>query len=84
MLPVHEEKVSYTLDTIMRQYRAAKWFNQVKQLSKEVNPFITAILKSEGVPLDLKYIPIVESKFDVLATSCAGAQLTTRQGLLLF
>ena len=36
-------------------------------------PLFEEALEAEGVPLELKYLPVVESAFDPMATSHVGA-----------
>ncbi len=56
------------------QGRLREWFNAGLQRGSQYLPMIQDVFRSEGVPLDLAYIPLIESAFKPTALSRAKAK----------
>lgn len=73
-VPAEDSRVLLTLDRFIKVYRRQQWMDSTMRLAIEVYPVLTKILAEEGIPEDFKYLPVVESLFDVFAVSPAGAR----------
>ena len=70
-IPLNGQVLAY-LDLFRGSLR--DWFQEALQRSTPHLPMIERALRAEGLPLDLAYIPIVESAFEPEAVSKAGAK----------
>jgi membrane-bound lytic murein transglycosylase D len=56
------------------QGRLREWFNAGLQRGSQYLPMIQDVFRAEGVPLDLAYVPLIESAFKPTALSRAKAK----------
>jgi membrane-bound lytic murein transglycosylase D len=56
------------------QGRLREWFNAGLQRGSQYLPMIQNVFRSEGLPLDLAYVPLIESAFKPTALSRAKAR----------
>jgi membrane-bound lytic murein transglycosylase D len=56
------------------QGRLREWFNAGLQRGSQYLPMIQTVFRSEGLPLDLAYVPLIESAFKPTALSRAKAR----------
>jgi membrane-bound lytic murein transglycosylase D len=68
---VYNDKVKAYIDLYAVRYR--KYSQIIMGLTEIYTPMFEQILDKHGVPLELKYLPIVESAMNPLAKSPAGA-----------
>lgn len=70
-IPLNPRVLSY-IDLF--QGRLRDWFQTSLQRGSAYLPMIQGVLRAEGLPLDLAYVPIVESAFNTNALSRAKAK----------
>ena len=72
--PVHLP-YNYIVRNFINQYLTGRWspLRNVLALSKYYFPIIEEELHSAGLPLELRYLPIIESNLSIRATSRMGA-----------
>ncbi|HEY7448161.1 MAG TPA: LysM peptidoglycan-binding domain-containing protein [Vicinamibacterales bacterium] len=75
-----EHDIPIPLNTKVLQYvelfqgRLREWFNAGLQRGSQYLPMIQEVFRAEGVPLDLAYVPLIESAFKPTALSRAKAR----------
>lgn len=73
-VPLHEEAVARRLvSALVRNTNQAQALMQIRQRSAEFFPIIEPILERHQIPLDFKYLPLVESALRGFAVSRKGA-----------
>ena len=70
-IPLNPKVVSYVE---LFQGRLRDWFAASLQRGTRYLPMIQEVFKAEGVPLDLAFVPLVESAFKANALSRARAK----------
>ena len=72
--PVHLP-YNYIVRNFINQYLSGRWspLRNVLALSKYYFPIIEEELHASGLPLELRYLPIIESNLSIRATSHMGA-----------
>lgn len=72
--PIHLP-YNYIVRNFINQYLAGRWspLRNVLALSKYYFPIIEEELLTAGLPLELRYLPIIESNLSIRATSRMGA-----------
>jgi membrane-bound lytic murein transglycosylase D len=70
-IPLNGKVLSYVE---LFETRLHDWFDQGLQRASRYLPMIQEVFKSEGVPLDLAYVPLIESAFNPNALSRAKAK----------
>lgn len=74
MSPVHLP-YNYIVRNFINQYLNGRWssLSSVLALSKYYFPIIEEELHAAGIPMELRYLPIIESNLSIRATSRMGA-----------
>ena len=71
VIPLNSKVLSYVE---LFQTRLHDWFDEGLRRGSRYLPMIQDVFKAEGVPLDLAYVPIIESAFNPNALSRAKAK----------
>ena len=72
-VPINNDYVKLKLIQTIRKNKADVLNKRIQKRILAYTPYISKIIKSYGLPEDLKFIPMVESRFNNLDVSHAGA-----------